>query len=600
MPLSLEDYEDVKAAQEAAPVASAAQEPASAASGAFVPPNNNNTTPPSGAASPNLVNQAWEGIKPYLNPVHYNAGGPQDFTNLDLTSTLIHGLGEGAVGLGLANRIKRELSGEAASARQFRRQNDLVERRITMAEANNALAEAQNVKDVEQKVAAQAAGKPAPQQRIEPTFAPEPPVAAAVPEPALAPQVEAAKLQLPQATISGQQQPQMQYGQTTINQPTGAPNVLPTAAAAPPAEANAPVAPKLPTAEERQHQSWLAAEERKAEEHRKKMALLDAKKEATTSQKSQGQPKNGLSNDAHTLVADAAEGKIKADLVEATQTKPKQSLPIGGTANPVPNTMPVGEPPAAPAPIAQAAVPTAESNAPAIPDQQVAAEAAAKSQRRTSEQVAAERAAKPFVSFRNAMVTNLGGNEHPEAARNALSVLKKEVFGGERVSLEKGKSHPGENWTKAKEYILANPDKFEKPVVDYIQKGAEKARAEASAKKAAKAAESQRGGINVNAVAEAGGNIAGAVKPVLSQTGALVGSELKGAAAMVPFMLATDVQAQNAGYRRELEQQLKTERNASRAAELQAEIQKLDENKYINALKRRYVDKNIPAQLRPQ
>lgn len=596
MALSLEDYEDIKAAEEAAKTASAAQEPASAASGAVAPPNN--TTP----TSPNLINQAWEGVKPYLNPVHYKAGGPEDFSNIDLPTTLVHGIGEGAVGLGLANRVNRFISGKSRDAANYEKQVQLSRESFEYKKQRDALADAQNLKDVEQKVTAQAAGKPAPQQRIEPTFGPEPTMGGMSQEPTLAaaPKTQPAPIpQLPQATIAGQPQPQMQYGQTTFNAPTGAPNVLPTTAAPPPVEANAPVAPKLPTREEREHQSWEAAEARKAEEHQKRMALLDAKKEATTLQKSQGQPKNGLSNDAHTLVADAAEGKIKADLVEATQTKPKQSLPIGGTANPVPNTMPVGEPPA---PIPEAVTPVAESNAPVVPDQKVAAEATAKNQRRirTPEQIAADKAAKPFVSFRNAMVTNLGGNEHPEAARNALSVLKKEVFGGERVSLEKGKSHPGENWTKAKEYILANPDKFEKPVVDYIQKGAEKARAEASAKKAAKAAESQRGGVNVNAIAEAGGNIAGAVKPVLGQAGALVGSELKGAAAMVPFMLATDVQAQNAGYRRELEQQLKTERSASRAAELQAEIQKLDEDKYIKALKRRYVDKNIPAQFRPQ
>lgn len=255
--------------------------------------------------------------------------------------------------------------------------------------------------------------------------------------------------------------------------------------------------------------------------------------------------------------------------------------------------------PAAPEVVPEAAAPTTESKAAAVPDEKVAATAAETlKKRRSSEDVAAEKAVKPIKSFRNAMVTNLGGNEHPEEARKALSVLKEKVFGGEKVGLEKGKSHPGENWTKAKQYILANPGEFDKPVVEYIQKGAEKARAEASAKKSAQSA--QGGFIDVNAVGETGSKIAGAVKPVLNQTGALVGSEVKGAAAMLPFILATDVRAQNAGYRRELEQQLKTERNANRAAELKSELQKLDEDKYINAMKRRYVDRNIPAQLRPQ
>jgi hypothetical protein len=108
--------------------------------------------------------------------------------------------------------------------------------------------------------------------------------------------------------------------------------------------------------------------------------------------------------------------------------------------------------------------------------------------------------------------------------------------------------------------------------------------------------QSQRGGVNVPAVAEVAGKIPGAIAATSGQ----VAQNIKAGLPMIPFGIATDIQGQNRGYRRELEQQLKTERNANRAAELQAEIQKLDENKYLNSIKRRYIDRNIPAQLRPQ
>ena len=404
-------------------------------------------------------------------------------------------------------------------------------------------------------------------------------------------------------------------------------------AAAPTVESNAPVSASLARLEElklqqAEHQLEVqkATEARAAAEfeakqvrdnelHQKVLAEKDARIAKQSAGKLQKAQSGQLAHPDSALVMKSDENAI----VKAVDADIKAAAAKKSTLAPVLETPPTSQTSqwstpeevaaqqaakqaqttAAPEIVPEAATPTTENKSAAVPKPEaVAAAVETNKKRRSSEDVAIEKAEKPMKSFRNAMVTNLGGNEHPEEARKALSVLKEKVFGGEKVGLEKGKSHPGENWTKAKEYILANPGDFEKPVVEYIQKGAEKARAEAQAKKVAKG--SQSGFVDVNAVGEAGSKIAGAVKPVLGQAGALVGSEVKGAAAMLPFMLATDVGAQNKGYRRELEQQLKTERNANRASELKAEIQKLDEDKYINAMKRRYVDRNIPAQLRPQ
>ena len=275
--------------------------------------------------------------------------------------------------------------------------------------------------------------------------------------------------------------------------------------------------------------------------------------------------------------------------------------PIKNTNVAVASMLPPETPPTTVAPVSDAVIPVVESKAPAVPNAEVAA-AAEKTlkTRRTSEEVAADKENKPYISAKKTILSYLGAKEGPEMeakAKAALSILKEKAYGGEKV--KQTDSHINEQWAKGKAYILAHPEEFDKEIVERQKKSGEQLKSEASAKKNAKV-DSQRGGINVDAIAEAGGKVAGAVKPVLGQAGALVGSELKGAAAMLPFMLATDVGAQNTGYRRELEQQLKTERNASRAAELQSEIQKLDEDKYIKAMKRRYVDKNIPAQLRPQ
>jgi hypothetical protein len=261
MSLSLNDYEDVaqeeeqsKKAEEQAVVAAA---PAPAAISGIQPPAQNN-----GLNVPGLINQSWQGIKPYLNPLHYNDNGPQDYTNVDIPTSVVHGLGEGAVGLGLANRLKRAVSGENA---QYAEQNKLAREKFEYAKAQNAL----NQQQVEQKVTAQAAGNPLaePNGRIEPT----------------------------------------------LNQ----------APVAPPVQAQAPVqAPAVPTAEEIRYQAFQEDQRRKNELHEKKLAAIEAKNAEGKSQKTTAS--GGISPEDRQMLQSSEKAKMdKAISAEQKAVAPK-------------------------------------------------------------------------------------------------------------------------------------------------------------------------------------------------------------------------------------------------------------------------------------
>ena len=101
-----------------------------------------------------------------------------------------------------------------------------------------------------------------------------------------------------------------------------------------------------------------------------------------------------------------------------------------------------------------------------------------------------------------------------------------------------------------------------------------------------------KGAVNPSVFAE------GAQKIAASPFGQGVASTIKGGAAMLPFALATDVKQQNVGYRRELEQEMKKAKDPERQAQLQGELKKLDEDIYLKAMQRRFIDQNIPAFLR--
>jgi len=127
-------------------------------------------------SEPNLINQAWNIIKPALNPLHYEEGKPQDYTGLDVPATVAHGLALGATGLGLTARTKRIISGENA---QYAEQNKLARERFEYQKQQDALAQkAQQQANINQApvvqhpVTATATTKAAPDMygRVEPTF----------------------------------------------------------------------------------------------------------------------------------------------------------------------------------------------------------------------------------------------------------------------------------------------------------------------------------------------------------------------------------------------------------------------------------------------
>ena len=610
MSLSLNDYKDVAqiekdekaAAVIAQPAASAASAPAS--SGGGIRPVSNSSF---NVDIPGLINQSWNAVSPYLNPIHYKEGKEQDYSNIDVPTTAVHGLVEGAVGLGLATKLKRMISGESAGTKALQEQTQLGRERAQLQREQFEYEKQQNSlgKQVEQKITAQAAGQPAP-SRIEPTFASEP-IGAVTPPPIAAPADVVPK---PSSFSQGYDKPAMTYGATTGNAIGGVPNPLQAPAPIAPPEA---AAPAMPNKAEREHQSWMADEQRKKEIHEKRMAADDAKsvvKAEKTVQNSQGQ----ASFNKDTSILDNAE-KVKVDKAMQAQGAVKPVAAIAPATISAPTVMPAAAsvtPMNAPTSVAELNV-----TGPAIGSSQEVAKAStttptedvsavaggnkpSAAKRRTAEQIMSDKTEQQFTGAKKQLLTNLGnqyGEDYSKAAHEALGIAKERLGKGEKFSMEPGTGKVTEHWAKMKANMLANPEAYPDITVKHIQKSVEQVKKEVAQKKAA---ESQRGGANVNAIGEAGSKVAGAVKPILGQTGALVGSELKGAAAMLPFMLATDVQAQNAGYRRELEQQMKTERNASRSAELKSELQKLDEEKYLKAMKRRYVDRNVPAQFRPQ
>jgi len=68
-------------------------------------------------------------MNPFQNPLHYNEGGPQDYTNVNVPGTLTnlatdYGLYQTAkgVGQGLSQRIANEISGEASLKRAYKQQ----------------------------------------------------------------------------------------------------------------------------------------------------------------------------------------------------------------------------------------------------------------------------------------------------------------------------------------------------------------------------------------------------------------------------------------------------------------------------------------------
>lgn len=144
-------------------------------------------------------------------------------------------------------------------------------------------------------------------------------------EPALLPEPKPAPApapQLPQATISGQPQAQMQYGQMTLNAPTGTPNPLPAGPVAPPAEV-APVAvqpkPIDPVVQAR-IDSIAAADRRKEALHQLELEEKKLRIEAAK-QKSQGQPVSQYSNEEKQMNQRSQEAKVNKEIISVNKPK---------------------------------------------------------------------------------------------------------------------------------------------------------------------------------------------------------------------------------------------------------------------------------------
>lgn len=257
----------------------------------------------------------------------------------------------------------------------------------------------------------------------EPTFVAEPVVQQApTVEPVAKP---AAPIpELPQATISGQQQPQMQYGQTTMNPPASPPNPLLAGPVAPPAEV-APVAvqpkPIDPVVQAR-IDSIAAADRRKEALHQleleeKKLRIESAK------QKSQGQPVSQYSNDEKQMNQRSQEAKVNKEIIAANKPKTtpaanvEKSLVVASQQPPAApaNTFP------APAPVANAAPApvVASTTAPVVPSAEKVAEA--------------EKLTKEQKGMKNYLVSQYGGGPEGEAAyKKVIDIL------GEVPAYEKG------------------------------------------------------------------------------------------------------------------------------------------------------------------
>ena len=190
---------------------------------------------------------------------------------------------------------------------------------------------------------------------------------------------------LPQFTVAGQPQAQMQYGATAYNQPTGTPSPL---GAPPPAET--PVKPIDPVAQAR-IDAINAAEARKqaafeAEQRRKDAAEARAqqaheakiaKQSAASLQKQQGKP---LSDVDAQLIKKGAEITVDKASVAQKEAFAKQVAAISGTSGPA-VTPPAAAPAAAPvqltpSPEVMAETPVTKPVVPA-PEKVIAAEKAA-------------------------------------------------------------------------------------------------------------------------------------------------------------------------------------------------------------------------------
>jgi len=104
----------------------------------------------------------------------------------------------------------------------------------------------------------------------------------------------------------------------------------------------------------------------------------------------------------------------------------------------------------------------------------------------------------------------------------------------------------------------------------------------------------QGGFVNPSVMGEAMTNMGKAIAPPMAQFARNVGANIVGAAPMIPLAMATDIQGQNRGYRRELEQELNKNNDPARRQMLLDELSKLDNEKYLKGIQGRLINKTVP------
>jgi hypothetical protein len=252
----------------------------------------------------------------------------------------------------------------------------------------------------------------------EPSFAQQP-APAAMQEPVAKPATTAP---LPQATMAGQQQPQMQYGQTTMNAPVGTPSPLPAGPAAPPVQANAPIAPKpIDPIVQARIDSMAAAERRAQELHEVNLADKKQKLEAAK-QKSQGQPVSQYSNTDKQLNQQSQQNKVANEIAAVNKPKTTPVANVEKTLATLPET-PIVPVASAPAPTVAAVTTTAVAPSPE--------KVAAASKPPTTP--VSENLTKEQKGMKNYLVSQYGGGPDGEAAyKKVIDIL------GEVPAYEKG------------------------------------------------------------------------------------------------------------------------------------------------------------------
>ena len=105
----------------------------------------------------------------------------------------------------------------------------------------------------------------------------------------------------------------------------------------------------------------------------------------------------------------------------------------------------------------------------------------------------------------------------------------------------------------------------------------------------------QGGFVNPSVMGEALTTAGRAIAPPVAQFARGVGANLVGAAPMIPLAMATDVQNQNRGYRREIEQELNRNNDPARHQQLLNELSKLDNETYLKGIQGRFINKTIPS-----